>query len=158
MGKDVAAYTEHLEQLSKTRLHTQVASQCVIGTTTRKKHESLVTLLQNGTSRLNMYQTTATTCDEVSRSRGREQLAEATGLTYQMDGFLEGCSLREARYDPDLHGLKFNLRHGDLLVPHAEGQLAGGDVKRYAGFRNLGNTCFINATLQVFLMCMPCGR
>ena len=65
--------------------------------------------------------------------------------------FLEGCTLREARDDPDLHGLNFNLRHCDLLVPHAEGQLAGGDVRRYAGFRNLGNTCFINGTLQVFL-------
>ena len=32
-----------------------------------------------------------------------------------------------------------------------EGQLAGGDVRRYAGYRNLGNICCINATLQVFL-------
>ena len=57
--------------------------------------------------------------------------------------------MREASYDPDLHGLDFNLRHCDPLVPHAEGQLAGGEVRRYAGFRNLGNTCFSNATLQV---------
>ena len=59
--------------------------------------------------------------------------------------------MREARDDPDLHGLNFNLHLCDLLVPHAAGWLAGGDVRRYAGFRNLGNTCFINATLQVFL-------
>ena len=65
--------------------------------------------------------------------------------------FLEGCTLREARDDPDLHGLNFNLRHCDLLVPHVEGQLAVGYVRRYAGFRKLRNTCFINAMLQVFL-------
>ena len=142
---------KHLKQFHSTRLETQVSSQYVVVAATRRKHEALVALLQNGTSWLNMYQTTVTACDELSSSRGREELAEAAGLTYQMDVFLEGCTLREARDDPDLHGLNFNLRHCDLLVPHAEGQLAGGDVRRYAGFRNLGNTCFINATLQVFL-------
>ena len=59
--------------------------------------------------------------------------------------------MREARDGPDLHGLNFNLRHCDLLVPHAEGQLAGGDVRRYAGCSYLGDTRFINAALQVCL-------
>ena len=150
-GRDVAAHTKHLKQLNKAHSTMQVASQYVVVAATRRKHEALLTSLQNGTSWLNMYQTTVTACDELSSSRGREELAEAAALTYQMDVFLAGSTLREARDDPDLHGLNFNLRHCDLLVPHAEGQLAGEDVRRYAGFRNLGNTCFINATLQVFL-------
>ena len=84
-GRDVDAHTKHLKQLNKTRLQTQVASQYVVVAATRRKHEALVTLLQNGTSWLNMYQTTVTACDELSSSRGREELAEAAGLTYQMD-------------------------------------------------------------------------
>ena len=32
-----------------------------------------------------MYQTLVTSCDELPSSRGREELAEAAGLTYQMD-------------------------------------------------------------------------
>ena len=151
MGRLVAAHTKHLKPLNKTRLETQVASQYVVVAATRRKHEALVTLLQNGTSWWNMYQTLVTACDELSSSRGREELAEAARLTYQMIIFLEGCTLQKARDDPDLHGLNFNLHYSDLLVPHVEGQLAGGHVRRYAGFRNLGNTCFINATLQVFL-------
>ena len=55
-----------------------------------------------------------------------------------MDVLLESCTLREAIDEPDLHGLNFNLRLPDLLAPHAEGELVGGDVRRYAGFRNLG--------------------
>ena len=148
-GSDVAAHTKHLTQLHKTCSKMQVASQYVVVAATRKKRAALVTLLQNGTSWLNMYQTTVTACHELSSSRGREELAEAAGLTYQMDVFLEGCTLREARDDPDLHGLNLNLRHCDLLVPHAEGQFAGGYVRRYAGFRNPRNICFINAMLQV---------
>ena len=52
-----------------------------------------------------MYQTTVRACDELSSCRGREELAEAAGLTYQMHIFLEGCTDPEmTRDDPDLHG------------------------------------------------------
>ena len=116
-GRDVVAHTKHLKQLNKTRLQTQVASQYVVVAATRRKHEARVTLLQNGASGLNMYQTSVTACDDLPSRRGREELAAAASLTYQMHVFLEGCTLREARDDPDLHGLNFNLRHCDLLVP-----------------------------------------
>ena len=85
MGRDVVAHTKHLKQLNKTRLQTQVASQYVVVAATRRNHEARVTLLQNGTPWWNMYHTLVTACDELPSSRGREELAEAAGLTYQMD-------------------------------------------------------------------------
>ena len=74
-------------------------------------------------------------CDELSRSRGQEELAAAAKATCDLEIFLEGCILQEAREDPDLHGLNFNLHPCDLLVPHTESQMAGGHAQRFAGFR-----------------------
>ena len=78
-GKDVAAHAQDLKQFDKTRSRTQVVSQYVVVAATRRKHEELVASLQNGTSWLNMYQSTLRACDELSSSRGREELAEAAG-------------------------------------------------------------------------------
>ena len=89
-GAIVAQHAEHLKQYNGRCKKVHVASQYVVVAATRRKHEALVTLLQNGTSWLNMYQTTVTACDELSSSRGREELAEAAGLTYQMDVFSGG--------------------------------------------------------------------
>ena len=90
-----------------------------------------------------MYQATVKACDELSASRGREELAAAAHLSYELHAFLEGCALREAREDPDMHGLNFDLRPCDLLVLHTKDQMASGHAKRFTGLRNLGNTCFI---------------
>ena len=49
-----------------------------------------MTLLHNGTSWLNMYQATVKACDELSASRGREELAAAAHLSYQLQAFLKG--------------------------------------------------------------------
>ena len=46
-GRDVAAHTQHLTQLHKTRSQPQVASQCVVVAATRRMHEPPVTLLPN---------------------------------------------------------------------------------------------------------------
>ena len=78
-GTHVAAHTQDLKQLDKIRSRTQVVSQYVVVAATGRKHEELVASLQNGTSWLNMYQSTLRACDELSSSRGREELAEAAG-------------------------------------------------------------------------------
>ena len=111
-GTDVAAHKKHLKQLNMKRVQAQVASQYVVVAATRRKHEALVSLLQNGTSWLNMYQATVTACDELSSSRRQEELAEAAGVSIQVDVVLlqqmEGCILGEARDDPDCNGLNLN--------------------------------------------------
>ena len=86
-GRVVAAHKKHLNQFNKTQSKTHVQSQYVVVAATRRKHETLVTLLQNGTSWLNMYQLTVKACDELSSSRGREELGEAAALTYNIDVF-----------------------------------------------------------------------
>ena len=78
-------------------------------------------------------------------------MAAAAKATYELEVFLEASMLRAAREDPNLHGLGFNLRPSDLMVSHAEAQMAGRHARQFAGLRNLGSTCFVNVTLQVFL-------
>ena len=97
MGNDVAAHAKHLKHYNMTRKQSQVTSQYVVVAATERKHEALVTLLHNGTSWLNMYQATVKACDELSASRGREELAAAAHLSYELQAFLEGCALRRHR-------------------------------------------------------------
>ena len=150
-GAIVAQHAKHLKQYNGKDKKVQEASQYVVVAATERKHEALVTLLHNGTSWLNMYQATVKACDELSASRGREELAVAAHSSYELQVFFEICALREVREDPVMHGLNFDLRPCDLLVFHTEDQMASGHAKRFTGLRNLGNTCFVNATLQVFL-------
>ena len=90
MGAIVAQHAKHLKQYNGKYKQVHVASQYVVVAATRRKHEALVTLLQNGTSWLIMYQATVKACDELSASRGREELAAAAHLSYQLQAFLEG--------------------------------------------------------------------
>merc|ERR1712020_606257 len=117
-GAIVAQHAMHLKRYNGKHKQVHEASQYVVVAATERKHEALVTLLHNGTSWLNMYQATVKACDELSASRGREELAAAAHSSYELQAFLEGCFLREVREDPDMHGLNFDLRSCDLLVFH----------------------------------------
>ena len=82
-GAIVAQHAMHLRGRVTENVH--VASQYVVVAATERKHEALVTLLHNGTSWLNMYQATVKACDELSASRGREELAAATSYWRPQD-------------------------------------------------------------------------
>lgn len=141
-GHVVEQHLKDLKQYDRKYKRTFYKSQYVVVVATCRKLEELVTALRNGTSWLSMYESTIKACDELSSSRVQEELAEAASSTYDLEVALEGNMLGQAKDDPDLRGLNLNLRMSELLVRS--------ETRRHAGFRNLGNTCFINATLQLF--------
>ena len=70
-GAIVAQHAEHLRHYNGNLQNVQEASHFAVVAATWRKHAALVTLLQNGTSWWDMYQTLVTACDELPSSRGR---------------------------------------------------------------------------------------
>ncbi len=103
MGTVVAQHAKHLKQYNETRKQSQVASQYVVVAATERKHKALVTLLQNGTSWLNMYQATDKACGELSCSRMQEELAAGAKDSYALEVLAEGAILKTARENLNLH-------------------------------------------------------
>ena len=81
-GIPVAEHAKELKDVNRCQKDkTDVYSHYSDVAATYSKYEALVSLLQRGTSWLQMYKTTVTACNELSRSREREQLAEAADRT-----------------------------------------------------------------------------
>merc|ERR1712066_781230 len=93
-GAIVAQHAKHLKQYNGKDKKVDEASQYVVVAATERKHEALVTLLHNGTFWLNMYQATVKACDELSASRGREELAEAAKGSRNLEAAFEVSILR----------------------------------------------------------------
>ena len=102
--------------------------------------DELTTMLRKGKSWLDMSET-------VRRQLANAVLSQSAPGTYSMEVVLEGLILQAAQEDLNLHGLNLNLRTSDLMVSHTEAQKAARHANTFAGFANLGNTCFVNATL-----------
>ena len=93
-----------------------------------------------------MYQATVKACGELSSSRREEELAEAAKGSRNLEAAFEVSILRQAQEEVNMHGLNFKLSAQELMVP----QLAGSS-NTFMGLRNMNNTSFVNAILQVFL-------
>ena len=145
-GAIVAHHAKHLKQYNGKDKKVHEASQYVVVAATARKHEALVILLRNGTSWLNMYQATFKACHELSSSRREEELAEAAKGSRNLEAAFEVSILRQAQEEVNMHGLNFKLSAQELMVP----QLAGSS-NTFMGLRNMNNTSFVNAILQVFL-------
>ena len=145
-GKDVALHAKHLKHYSESHKQSVLASQYVVVAATERKHKALVTLLQNGTSWLNMYQATVKACDELSSSRREEELAEAAKGSSNLEAASEAGVLRKAQGEISMHGLNFKLSAQELMLPQS-----AESSNTFMGLRNMNNTSFVNAILQVFL-------
>ena len=63
-----------------------------------------------------------------------------------LEAAFEVSILRQVQAEVNMHGLNFKLSAQELMVP----QLAGSS-NTFMGLRNMNNTSFVNAILQVFL-------
>ena len=79
-------------------------------------------------------------------SNEADKLKAAAQTTYSMEVMAALGTLTLCKEDRNMHGLNLNIPKSELLVDHTPTSR-----NTFPAFRNVGNTCFVNSVLQVFM-------
>ena len=149
-GEVVRQHKEHLENHDAHGERTHLKSACM----PRLHYDEWIGELRNrlheGKSWLDMYRMLARACEE-TKSAGW-CLAHAAQNAVSLEQMAECAILKNAMEDLNMHGLQLELTADELMTKYQDdGKGDPLQKNAFPGFRNVGNTCFVNASLQLFM-------